>query len=112
MTEWSITNSVGISGLMLRGSPPNAAIASRIATMSTTHGTPVKSCISTLAGVNRISVLCVAASVPVPQEVFQQYLQVVGQSCGALERIESKDFESRIADVQFVSRTEAISDHG
>ena len=54
-----MTSSVGISGLILAGSPPSAVIASRIATRSTTQGTPVKSCISTLAGVNWISVrLC------------------------------------------------------
>jgi hypothetical protein len=56
MTEWSMTNSAGMSGLILRGSPPRSAMASRIATRSTTHGTPVKSCSSTRAGVNWISV--------------------------------------------------------
>ena len=37
-TEWSITRSTGISGLMRRGSPPMRAMASRIAARSTTHG--------------------------------------------------------------------------
>ena len=54
-TEWSITSSAGTSGLILAGSPPIVAIASRIAARSTMAGTPVKSCISTRAGVNAIS---------------------------------------------------------
>ncbi len=45
-----MTSSAGWSGLILRGSPPSAAMASRIAARSTTAGTPVKSCISTRAG--------------------------------------------------------------
>ncbi len=56
-TEWSITSSAGASGLIFAGSPPISAIASRIAARSTTAGTPVKSCISTRAGVNAISLL-------------------------------------------------------
>ncbi|CAB4548843.1 unannotated protein [freshwater metagenome] len=40
----------------MAGSPPRSAIASRIVARSTMHGTPVKSCIITLAGVNWISV--------------------------------------------------------
>jgi len=55
MTEWSITSSTGISGLMRAGSPSRAMIASRIAARSTTEGTPVKSCISTRSGVKAIS---------------------------------------------------------
>jgi hypothetical protein len=38
------------------GSPPRSATASRIVARSTTHGTPVKSCMITRAGVNWISV--------------------------------------------------------
>ena len=38
------------------GSPPRRRIASRIAARSTTHGTPVKSCSTTRAGMNAISV--------------------------------------------------------
>ena len=56
-TEWSITSSAGANGLILAGSPSISAIASRIAARSTTAGTPVKSCISTRAGVNAISSL-------------------------------------------------------
>ena len=61
-TEWSMTNSTGQSGLILAGSPPRARIASRIAARSTTAGTPVKSCISTRAGVKPISWLGSAAA--------------------------------------------------
>jgi hypothetical protein len=50
MTEWSITRSTGESGLILRGSPPSASMAWRMAARSTTAGTPVKSCIRTRAG--------------------------------------------------------------
>ena len=42
-----MTRSTGCSGLILVGSPPSFASASRIAARSTTHGTPVKSCSST-----------------------------------------------------------------
>ena len=50
-----MTSSAGTSGLIFAGSPPIAAIASRIAARSTTAGTPVKSCMTTRAGVNAIS---------------------------------------------------------
>ena len=49
-TEWSMTSSAGCSGLIFSGSPPSCFIASRIAARSTIAGTPVKSCISTRAG--------------------------------------------------------------
>ncbi len=55
-TEWSMTSSAGMSGLIFVGSPPRACIASRIAARSTTAGTPVRSCRITRAGVNWISV--------------------------------------------------------
>jgi hypothetical protein len=55
-TEWSMTRSAGASGLILAGSPPRSATASRIVARSTTQGTPVKSCMITRAGVNWISV--------------------------------------------------------
>ena len=50
-----MTSSAGWSGLMRAGSPPRSPIASRIAARSTTAGTPVKSCISTRAGMYAIS---------------------------------------------------------
>ncbi len=56
MTEWSMTSSAGASGLTFSGSPPRFAIASRIVARSTMQGTPVKSCMTTRAGVNWISV--------------------------------------------------------
>ncbi len=56
MTEWSMTISAGDSGLILFGSPPMSAMASRMVARSTMHGTPVKSCITTRAGENWISV--------------------------------------------------------
>ena len=55
MTEWSITKSTGFKGLIFSGSPPRAINPSRIAARSTTAGTPVKSCINTLAGRYAIS---------------------------------------------------------
>ena len=50
-----MTSSAGTSGLIFFGSPPIADIASRIAARSTIAGTPVKSCITTRAGVKAIS---------------------------------------------------------
>ncbi len=61
ITEWSMTISAGASGLILSGSPPRSAIASRMVARSTTQGTPVKSCMITRAGVNWISMLGSAA---------------------------------------------------
>lgn len=50
-----MTRSTGTSGLIFCGFPPRATMASRIAARSTTAGTPVKSCISTRAGLKAIS---------------------------------------------------------
>ena len=50
-----MTSSAGTSGLIAEASPPLSAIASRMAARSTTAGTPVKSCITTRAGVKAIS---------------------------------------------------------
>ena len=52
-----MTSSAGTSGLILLGSPPRSAMASRMAARSTTAGTPVKSCMTTRAGVKAISSL-------------------------------------------------------
>ncbi len=57
-TEWSITRSTGISGLILSGSPPSAAKALRKEAKSTTTGTPVKSCRITREGLNGTSISC------------------------------------------------------
>ncbi len=51
-----MTSSAGASGLILFGSPPSDDTASRIVARSTMQGTPVKSCMTTRAGVNWISV--------------------------------------------------------
>ena len=56
-----MTSSTGCSGLTCSGSPPSATMPSRIAARSTTHGTPVKSCSSTRAGMKEISVVAVRA---------------------------------------------------
>ena len=50
-----MTSSAGASGLTRAGSPPSSRTASRMVARSTTAGTPVKSCITTRAGVKRIS---------------------------------------------------------
>ena len=50
-----MTRSAGTSGLTFDGSPPSAAIASRIAARSTTAGTPVKSWRTTRLGMNGTS---------------------------------------------------------
>ena len=86
-----MTSSTGCSGLTLSGSPPSAMMPSRIAARSTTHGTPVKSCSSTRAGMKEISFSVAAPGVPprqradvvglhkravlAPQQVLEQDLQ-------------------------------------
>ena len=57
-----MTSSAGASGLIRDGSPPSSATASRIVARSTMQGTPVKSCMTTRAGVNWISVSGSAAA--------------------------------------------------
>ncbi len=61
-----MTSSAGASGLILAGSPPRSFMASRIVARSTTHGTPVKSCMITRAGVNWISCVGSAAASQAP----------------------------------------------
>ena len=107
MTEWSMTSSAGASGLIFFGSPPSSAIASRIVARSTMQGTPVKSCMTTRAGVNWISwsgsavgsqfgeradvvggdVLAVLGA----QQVLEEHLQAERQLLGALHRVEPED---------------------
>ena len=104
-----MTSSTGTSGLIAAGSPPISAIASRIAARSTTHGTPVKSCRITRAGVKAISLDGLGLRVPrrerldvlapdadavlVAQQVLEQHLQregqprdVVASTCSASRR--------------------------
>ena len=57
-----MTSSAGWSGLIRFGSPPIAAIASRMAARSTTAGTPVKSCNKTRAGVKALGLKLYASS--------------------------------------------------
>ena len=49
-TEWSMTKSTGIKGFNLEGSFPFLLASERKEAISTTAGTPVKSCIKTRAG--------------------------------------------------------------
>lgn len=56
-TEWSMTRSTGTKGLIVFGSLPFRANSARNDAMSTTAGTPVKSCINTRAGLKGISLL-------------------------------------------------------
>ena len=53
--EWSMTRSTGMRGLTASGSFPAAAMASRMLARSVTAGPPVKSCRSTLAGIQGMS---------------------------------------------------------
>ena len=55
MREWSITRSTGSRGLMISGSFPMAATASRIEARSATAAPPVRSWSSTLAGIQGMS---------------------------------------------------------
>src|SRR3712207_1674968 len=50
-----MTSSAGTSGFTKDGSQPASAIASRMTARSTTHGTPVKSCMRMRAGLKAIS---------------------------------------------------------
>ena len=119
-----MTSSAGISGLICCGSPPSAAIASRIATRSTTHGTPVKSCISTRAGVycdlrpvlgRRIPARpardLVGGDQPavlVAQQVLQQHLQAVGQPFGAVDPVQPVDLIRGVVDGEPIACAEAV----
>ena len=99
-----MTSSAGASGLIFFGSPPRSAIASRMAARSTMQGTPVKSCMSTRAGVNWISVSGSAvgsqpaiariesAVVLAPSSVRSRFssstFRLYGRSRGAVDRVE------------------------
>src|ERR1019366_9248040 len=124
MTEWSMTSSPGMSGLILAGSPPKAAIASRMATRSTTHGTPVKSCSSTRAGVYAISLPRAAPgshdasaltrsaqAVLITGQVLQQHLQAVGKPARAVNPVEPVDHVRGVADGEPVAGAETVRGH-
>ncbi|CFN64362.1 Uncharacterised protein [Bordetella pertussis] len=55
MTEWSTTRSTGTSGSMRLGSLPILAATERMAAISASSGTPVKSCSTTRATTKGIS---------------------------------------------------------
>ena len=55
MTEWSTTRSTGTSGSMLLGLLPIWSATERMAAMSASSGTPVKSCSTTRATTKGIS---------------------------------------------------------
>ena len=91
---------------------------------STTQGTPVKSCISTRAGVNWISTLGSAVGVPAAerpdvvggdvravlgaQQVLQQDLQAVRQAVVPVDRVDPEDLVARVADAQLALGTEGV----
>ena len=129
-TEWSMTSSAGTSGLIFDGSPPRSAIASRIAARSTIAGTPVKSCITTRAGVKAISLLGSALwsqlgerldvlladghAVLVAQQVLQQDLQRERQAGDVellLQRVEAIDLIGTPADFEVGLGVEGIVRH-
>ena len=109
-----MTSSAGASGLTFDGSPPSSRTASRMVARSTTHGTPVKSCMSTRAGVNWISTLGSALGVPGAQradvvggdvravlgaqQVLQQDLQAVRQPLVPVDLVDLVDLVARVTD--------------
>ena len=113
MTEWSMTRSQGICGLIFAGSPPRFAQASRITAKSTNTGTPVKSWNSTRAGLNSTSLPTSPAQtrldhalsqigsrlwvLGVTQHVFEQHLQRIGKLLGTLDLLNGIVGISRIA---------------
>ena len=119
-----MTSSAGASGLILAGSPPSSATASRIVARSTTQGTPVKSCMMTRAGVNWISVSGSAfashaadradvvggdvGAVLGAQEVLEQHLEAVGQGLAALDRREAVDLVGLLTHLERAVGVEAV----
>ena len=80
-----MTRSQGTTGLIRSGSPCIRAIASRIAARSTTHGTPVKSCSTTRAGMKGISER--GRAVPVPAAELADVLLGDHAAAGMAERV-------------------------
>ena len=97
-TEWSITISAGDSGLTLVASPPSSAIASRMVARSTMHGTPVKSCMITRAGVNWISRFGSASGSQAPRAAMSAAVMLAPSSVRS--RFSSSTFRlnGRVAD--------------
>ena len=119
-----MTSSAGASGLTLVASPPRSRTASRIVARSTTQGTPVKSCISTRAGVNWISMLGSASGSQPPErpdvvggdvravlgaeQVLEQDLQAVGEPVVPLHGVDLVDLVARVSDAELALRTEGV----
>ena len=122
-----MTSSAGTSGLIFAASPPRSAIASRMAARSTTAGTPVKSCMTTRAGVKAISSLgsalasqrasfstsaaCDRAVALGAQQVLEQHLEAEGQPRHVvlrLQRVEAEDRVLAVADLQRVAGVERV----
>ena len=126
-TEWSMTSSAGISGLIFFASPPRVCIASRIAARSTTAGTPVRSCRITRAGVNWISVSGSRVFVPVgergdvlpgdvlavfvAEQVLEQDLQAVREGLAARDRVQAVYLVRRAACLKRRAAAEAVRSH-
>ena len=125
-----MTSSAGTSGLIFAGSPPRSDIASRIAARSTIAGTPVKSCITTRAGVNAISLegsalwsqlasasmscLRTRHAVLGAQQVLEQDLQRERQPRDVellLERVQPVDLIGTPADFEVGAGVEGIFRH-
>ena len=121
-----MTRSAGTSGLIRAGSPPSAAMASRIAARSTTAGTPVKSWSSTRAGRKGTSASAgwpgrqaasvrtscsVTVSVPAWRSTFSsRILTVIGGrvEVGQAGVLEAVDGHVAVADAQPVAGGEGI----
>ncbi len=70
-------------GLITSGSPPSDLTASRIVAMSTTQGTPVKSCITTREWMNWISMARIGRRIPCEQFPNLLIRDVGGRRCCA-----------------------------
>ena len=108
ITEWSMTSSAGMSGLILRRVAAQGAASPRAWRPGPPRpGTPVKSCMITRAGLNGISVSGSAAgsqpaSAPMwsavmlravlgAQQVLQQHLQAVRAGARSRHRVQPED---------------------
>ena len=119
-----MTSSAGASGLTLVASPPRSRTASRIVARSTTQGTPVKSCISTRAGVNWISTLGSAcgsqppsarmcsAVMLAPSSVRSRFssriFRLYGRRSCPVHRVDLVDLVAGVAHAQLALRTEGV----
>ena len=91
-----MTSSAGTSGLIFAGSPPRSAIASRMAARSTTAGTPVKSCMTTRAGVKAISLLGLGLARPSVASASMSW-RVDGAVALGAQQVLEQDLQARTA---------------